>query len=255
VSERRLEKSIELDATPEEVWAAIATGPGISTWFVPTRLEPREGGEVTRDFGGGYTDIGRVVDYEPGRRIVFGAGPDAADEGPQHAFEFLIEARDGGATVLRFVQSGFDDDVDGWEDEYTSLDKGWDLFFGNLRSYFAHFAGRPVGNVVAMVFAAGRAADAWPVLHRALGLSGPPALGAEVVLDGPQKVVGVVDIATDEFLGVRSDTALFRFGAEGADGCGISAYHYFYGDPVDAAALTGEWQGWLVALFPMPDQG
>ena len=254
MSERRLEKSIELDATPEQVWAAIATGPGISTWFVPTQLEPREGGETTQDFGGGYTDTGRVLHYEPGRRIVLGAGQAAAAEGPQHAFEFLVEARDGGSTVLRFVQSGFDDDVDGWENEYTSLDKGWDLFFGNLRSYFAHFAGQPVGNVVAMVFAAGRAADAWPVLHRALGLSGRPALGAEVVLGGPQKVVGVVDVATDEFLGVRSDTALFRFGAEGADGCGISAYHYFYGDPVDAPALTEAWQTWLSDLFPTADQ-
>jgi hypothetical protein len=65
----------------------------------------------------------------------------------------------------------------------------------------------------------------------------------------------VVDVATDEFLGVRSDTALFRFGAEGADGCGISAYHYFYGDPVDAAARTGEWQAWLLTLFPAPDPG
>ena len=35
MSERRLEKSIELDATPEQVWAAIATGPGIDSWFVP----------------------------------------------------------------------------------------------------------------------------------------------------------------------------------------------------------------------------
>jgi hypothetical protein len=106
-----------------------------------------------------------------------------------------------------------------------------------------------------MVFAAGRSSDAWPVLHRALGLSGRPALGAEVVLDGPQKVMGVVDVATDEFLGVRSDTALFRFGAEGSDGCGISAYHYFYGDPADAATRTGEWQGWLLTLFPTPDSG
>jgi hypothetical protein len=33
VTERRLEKSVDLDATPEQVWETIATGPGISaTW-------------------------------------------------------------------------------------------------------------------------------------------------------------------------------------------------------------------------------
>jgi uncharacterized protein YndB with AHSA1/START domain len=251
VSERKLEKTVELDATPEQVWEAIATGPGISTWFVPTRAEPGTGSEIVQDFGGAFTGTGRVTAWEPGRRFGYAGG----DEGSgQHAYEFLVEARDGGSTVLRFVQSGFRDDVDGWENEYNSFDKGWELFFGNLRSYFAHFAGRPVRNVVTMAYTTGGSADAWPVFHRALGLSGRPAVGDEVVLDGPQKVAGVVDVATDEFLGVRSDSALFRFGAEGSDGCGISAYHYFYGDQVDADALTAAWQAWLTELFPQPAQ-
>ena len=55
--------------------------------------------------------------------------------------------------MLRFVQSGFLDE--GWEDEYSSFDKGWDLFFVNLRSYLEHFAGQPVRNVVTMAFTAG----------------------------------------------------------------------------------------------------
>jgi len=254
VSERRLEKSVELDATPEQVWAAIATGPGISTWFVPTRLEPREGGEVSRDFGGGYTDTSRVLHYEPGRRIVFGAGPETADGGPQHAFEFLVEARDGGSTVLRFVQSGFDDDAEGWENEYNSLDKGWDLFFGNLRAALTHFPGLPVTVVVSFVSAAGTRADAWPLLLRGLGLAAVPAVGAEVTFapEGAEPISGVVDVATPEFLGIRSASGLHRVGAEGDSGCGVSAYHYFFGVPIDRAAVTTAWQGWLDGLFPQP---
>jgi hypothetical protein len=57
----------------------------------------------------------------------------------------------------------------------------------------------------------------------------------------------VVDVAGDEFLGVRSASGLHRIGAEGEAGCGISAYHYFYGDPVDTNALTAAWQSWLTA--------
>ena len=34
-----------LPASPEQVWAAIATGPGIDSWFMGrNEVEPREGG-------------------------------------------------------------------------------------------------------------------------------------------------------------------------------------------------------------------
>lgn len=32
----------EVPGTPEELWQAIATGPGISSWFVPTKFEERD---------------------------------------------------------------------------------------------------------------------------------------------------------------------------------------------------------------------
>ena len=50
---RSVEVETEVPGTPEEVWQAIATGPGISAWFVPAKLEGREGGRVALDFGGG----------------------------------------------------------------------------------------------------------------------------------------------------------------------------------------------------------
>jgi hypothetical protein len=33
---RSVQIGIEIPGRPEEVWQAIATGPGISSWFVPT---------------------------------------------------------------------------------------------------------------------------------------------------------------------------------------------------------------------------
>jgi hypothetical protein len=72
--------------------------------------------------------------------------------------------------------------------------------------------------------------------------------------DGPEPITGVVDVATDAFLGVRSATGLHRIGAEGSDaGCGVSAYHYFYGEPMDTEASTAAWQKWLTDLFPAPN--
>jgi uncharacterized protein YndB with AHSA1/START domain len=252
VTERRLEQNVELDASPEQVWAAIATGPGISAWFVPTTMEDRDGGSISQDFGGGAIANGRISAYEPGRRFVYG-GEETPEGTSNMALEFLVEGRDGGGTVLRFVQHGFDDDKDGWENEYNSYDKGWALFFANLRGYLTHFAGQPVRTVVTMTFAATNATEAWPLLHQALGLpaQGRPAVGEEITIDGPERFTGVVDVANAEFLGVRTPTALYRFGAEGDQGCGLSVYQYHYGSPpVDAEKLTEVWQNWLVELFP-----
>ena len=130
---RELVKIVELDASPEQVWEAIATGPGISAWFVPHQVEERQGGAMSAQFGGGFEVTGEVRAWEPGQADPLRGGRAAAEGAADYAFEFLVEGRDGGGTVLRFVQSGFLDE--GWEDEYSSLDKGWDLFFGNLRSY------------------------------------------------------------------------------------------------------------------------
>jgi uncharacterized protein YndB with AHSA1/START domain len=257
--DRRLEKRLELDATPEQVWEAIATGPGIGTWFVPHRVEPRAGGAITQDYGGANTTEGRVTAWEPVTaqdptgRFAYGSFEQPEPGRPDYAFEFLVEGRDGGGTVLKFVQSGFLDSSD-WDDEYDSFDAGWDLFFGNLRSYLERFAGLPVRNVVAMGYTSGSAREIWPAMHRALGLTGRPAVGEQITLrpEGAPPISGVVDVASDEFLGVRSAHGLHRIGAEGDDGCGVSAYHYFYGEPVDTAAMTHQWQAWLQRVFPAP---
>lgn len=253
MNERRLELHVELDATPEQVWEAISTGPGISAWFVPHQVEPREGGAVAAQFGSGFDVTGRVTAFDPRTRRFAHGSAEAPPEGTaDYAFEFLVEGRDGGGTVLRFVQTGFLDE--GWEGEYDSFHTGWDLFFGNLRSYLEHFAGQPVRNVLAMGWTDGSAADIWPVFHRALGLDGHPAVGDEITLapDGPEPITGVVDVASREFLGVRSAHGLHRIGAEGEAGCGVSAYHYFYGDGPDVTGATVDWQNWLTRLFPAP---
>jgi hypothetical protein len=225
------------------------------------RAAPRgaaRGGTVGQDYGTGFETTGRITAWEPvtadGRgRFAYGSVEPPADGRPDYAFEFLVSGRDGGGTVVRFVQSGFLDGTD-WDGEYNSFDAGWSLFFENLRSYFAHFRGLRAQNVVTMGWTSGTADTVWPVLYVGLGLAGRPDLGSEVTLtpDGPRPITGVVDVMTQEFLGVRSACGLHRFGAEGADGCGVSAYHYFYGEPVDAAALTQQWQAWLTRLFPVP---
>jgi uncharacterized protein YndB with AHSA1/START domain len=249
---RRLEKRIELDATPEQVWEVIATDHGTAAWFVPHRIDP-EAGTLSMDFGGGFEVAGRITAWEPGHRFAYEGSEPPENGRPDYAYEFVVEGRDGGGTVLRFVQSGFLDGDD-WDAEYSSFDTGWDLFLGNVAQYLRHFRGQPARAAVTMSYTAMSQAEAWPAMYRALGLKGRPALGEGITLrpDGAEPVHGVVDVASPEFLGVRSAHGLHRIGAEGEQGCGVSAYHYFYGADVDTIAVTAAWQDWLTRHFPAP---
>ena len=40
---RSVQVEVEVPGTPEEVWQAIASGPGISAWFCPAEFEERDG--------------------------------------------------------------------------------------------------------------------------------------------------------------------------------------------------------------------
>ncbi|MFC9919960.1 SRPBCC family protein [Agromyces binzhouensis] len=142
--EHRMERTYDLAATPEEVWEAIATADGISSWMVPTRLEPRVGGEVSFDLGG-LTTTGVVTEYTPNERFAYeepwpvgdrpeDLAPEMAEwfetigvplaevyEGLERvtpiATEFLIEAVSGGTCVVRVVTSAYGSGAD-WENEF-----------------------------------------------------------------------------------------------------------------------------------------
>lgn len=140
----RAEFTVEMSATPEQVWAAIATAEGISAWMVPTRLDPRIGGEVSFDHGG-FRSTGVVTDYTPSHRfayeepwpmteemrewVVDTAGHEVTDEELASispiATEFLIEAASAGSCILRVVSSSYGSGAD-WENEYfAEMVAGW----------------------------------------------------------------------------------------------------------------------------------
>ena len=67
---RSIQVEVEVPGTPEEVWQAIATGPGISSWFVPTEFE-----EQRRQTGRGEDEL-RPGHGVPRRRDGLGSAPD-----------------------------------------------------------------------------------------------------------------------------------------------------------------------------------
>ena len=67
---RSVQVEVKVPGTPEEVWQAIATGPGISAWFVPTVFDEQDGQPVTvtLDFGPGMQSTSTVTAWEPPRK-------------------------------------------------------------------------------------------------------------------------------------------------------------------------------------------
>jgi len=242
--EFKLEKEITLEATPEAVWEAISTGPGIDSWFMGhSRVDPNEGGMVTTELGG-FTIKSKVTTWEPPTR--FAHRSNATPDGNFMAFEYLIAGRDGGSTTFRMVQSGIMGD--NWEAEYRALDEGWDLYLHTLDQYLRYFSGR---SSVAISGQAGPRAseqETWDVLAQGLGLPASPAEGDHIRLAaaGTAPAEGVIDIINAPyFLGVRTDDALYRFSGRGG-GMGIG--HHIFSDINQHEAEQG-WQGWLTKIY------
>jgi uncharacterized protein YndB with AHSA1/START domain len=167
---RFVELELECPGTPEDVWQAIATGAGISSWFVPTDVEPRLGGAVAFHLGDGMESLGQITAWEPPRRFTY-EEPDWAPNAPPLASEFTIEPRAGGTCVIRLVHSLFTSTED-WDDQLESIESGWPPFFDVLRMYLGHFAGQPSSVIRLAGKAAGSEEEAWNVLRNTFGLNG-----------------------------------------------------------------------------------
>ena len=72
---RSVQVEVEVPGTPEEVWQAIATGPGISSWFVPTEFE-----ETRREARRGEVEL-RPGHGVPLRRDGLGSAADVCRAG------------------------------------------------------------------------------------------------------------------------------------------------------------------------------
>lgn len=162
--DRVIDLSVQVPGTPEEVWVAIATGPGITSWFVPHEVGGGEGARVRMDFGGGFVDGASVTSWEPPQRVVFQGNGELA-----LAFEWLVEARDGASCVVRLVCTGFGPGED-WDAEYHGMSEGWLLFLENLRLHLTHFRGQRARAVIPTGLVAGTRDSAFEEVCTALGV-------------------------------------------------------------------------------------
>lgn len=262
---RSVQIEFEVPGTPEDVWQAIATGPGISSWFVPAEFEERDGKPVAMklNFGPGMEPRSEVTLWDPPRRFALKADGWLPGS-PPIANEWSVETRGGGICVVRIVQSLFAS-TDDWDMQLESAKGGLASFLEILRLYLTHFRGQRSTIMKWMVPVAGTEADAWRALTSALGLKGLRVGQRLTTPAGVPALSGVVEYVTERPYDalLRLDkpgpgvAALGAASFPGAPGSMVAMNLYLYGDQGagTVAHETPRWDAWFQERFPMPVEG
>jgi uncharacterized protein YndB with AHSA1/START domain len=249
---RSISVEVEVPGTPEEVWDAIATGPGISKWFVPAQVETHVGGKMVLNFGPGMDSVAEVTAWDAPRSFSAtsdGLGPNA----PEMATEWTVEARAGGTCTVRVVHSLFAE-TDEWDKQLGDVESGWPSFFVVLRMYLSQYRGQPGAHFQVMAPVAGTAIEGWRALMGKLGL---PSLAAGAKIQSPAGTVPLTGVL--EKVGPEShpNQAIVRLdepapGAAVLSTCGMGEHAFFVGSfyffgPKATEGLKAErdWQEWL----------
>jgi uncharacterized protein YndB with AHSA1/START domain len=258
---RSVEVETEVPGTPEEVWQAIATGPGISAWFVPTRLEEREGGAIVLEFGPGMESEGVIKVWDPPRRFVAESKEQMGPGSPTVADEWTIEAKAGGTCRVRVVHSWFAS-TDDWDNQFESVEKGWPTWFRILGIYLAHFRGQPSEVIPLMAMTSESKSAVWGMLLGSLGLGRLVEGQRAETAPGAPRLAGVVERVVDKeheelFLRLEEPTSGVAHLSPMSMGKQVflSVRLYLYG--AQARAVAGReapaWNSWINGLLPPAD--
>ncbi|MFM9849885.1 MAG: SRPBCC family protein [Hyphomicrobiaceae bacterium] len=256
---RWVEMEFLAPGTPEEIWRAMATGPGYAAWFIKASIEERVGGVLRFEFGPGVSTSGEVTAWEPPVRFGY-VETDWMEGAPPVATEITITGRAGGQCVVRMVHSLFTS-KDDWDDQLESFQGGWPGFFEVLRLYLTHFTGQRGTPFQVMAMGVGSEdLPVWTRLTEALGLAGANVGEQRTAASGPQALSGVVERVHQDRK-VRWITMRLSAPApgiaiigtyRGGDGVNASMSLFFYGDDAEQTAATSEpkWRDWLGKTFP-----
>ena len=247
----RVSFDVEVLGTPEQVWAALASTDGLSSWFLPSTVTEGVGGSVVTHMGE-IDSPGVITAWEPPNRLVYEEpewtslmGRDGADVTPLVS-EFVVEATSGGTCVVRVVSSAFGTGAD-WEQEFiTEMAASWQPFFDNLRLYLEHFAGRTATAMELSATVDGDAEAAWAAVQSAVGRA---SVGGTVTVRGlsgpvhqaePGSLLARVDGDASGLLGLHA------FGT-GTGSSMVVLRTWLFSDDADAYVERERdaWQAWI----------
>jgi len=216
----------ELPGTPERAWEAVTRG--TPAWMFPTDQWPAV----------------KTVEDRPSHLVSRMEGPD----GWFNQLEHVLEPLDGGRARLHYVHSGiFTDD---WDGQYDGASKHTAFYLHTLGQYLKHFDGKPVVFTDVQAPAASQVPEGFERLKQALGVAGS-AQGDTVDLDvdGVGQLSAEVDFSNENFLGLRTADALYRFFGRNAFGAPVGMTVHDFSGQGDAEATAKAWAGFLEKVY------
>ena len=168
----RIETSVEIEATPEEVWEAITTGEQLDGWWIgtPNEVEPRLGGKVRQMFGDQVSES-TITAWDPPHRFVDEGTP--GPDGVVHALEFTLEGRSG---PRPFASCTADSSATTGSRSTRLSSEGDPMYIHQLAEYVRFFRGRPVTIVEHFQPGITDRQEAMSILRGGLGVSDAVAL-------------------------------------------------------------------------------
>ena len=206
-ADRTVDLTIDIDATLEEVWQALATGEGIARWFAPyASVTPGEGGSVSIGWDPKELWEQPITVWEPERRMQTASEMPAKDgRMVRLAVDYYLEVQ-GGRVRVRLVHSGFDDSS--WDDYIDGLDAGWSFFLFNLKHSLERHRGVDRVQQSARFRTTARDGEDHPVFG-AKGLRVQPSIGGLRPGDACRLSLGGVDVDATVAVRHKSRTVAF----------------------------------------------
>jgi uncharacterized protein YndB with AHSA1/START domain len=128
-----VERELTIEASPETVWEFLVDPEKATAWMgQKASFDPRPGGAYRVDVIPGHTALGKFVEVEAPRRLVYTWGWEKGESGPNAVppGSSTIEIElvpDGDGTRLRFVHRGLPD-----AESIASHGHGWDHYLARL---------------------------------------------------------------------------------------------------------------------------
>lgn len=255
---RWVRAEVETPGTVEEVWQAISTDAGLSSWFTRSRFEVGADGQPTRllvYFGLGMDSAATITDWNPPHGFAV-ISDEFIPGGPEVATVWRVEEGAEGSCVVSVEHSLFDDSS-AYDAHIEATEAGWPAFFKILQLFMTDYRGQPSA-LMELMGSTAEGPQAWEKLSAALGFSGT-ALGERFAapeggMDFSGEVYSVPD-ETEIILHIDEPTSgavhLFVWPIDGR--ILLSVRFYLYGE--DAAEVVArvepDWQSWMEAQFPL----
>lgn len=247
--------SVDLDGTPVHCWQAIATGAGISSWFLPTDVDERVGGEIRFHFEPGESSGGSVTAWEPPTRFSYVENAGWMPGAPELATDCTIEPLPGGGCRLRIAHSMQADSAQ-WDDTFKGFAVGWASAFRVLRRYVREHPGERAASFRVGSASAASREETWRVLRAALALDRVDSNGRySSAGTGAPLLAGTLEAAAPDGLAeeafVDIDTPASGYAVFTVHGWGgstqVTLSVFLFGADADAVAARDEpaWKAWI----------